>query len=442
MEGFPLILSFSLAGTLLGFFTGLIPGIHVNNVAFTLLTSLPVIFYLFEGASLPQGFLSLCVAALVVSAAISHTFLSFIPAAFFGAPEGDTALSLLPAHQMLLEGRGYEAVALSAVGSFCAVILAFLLLLPFKFVFAAPLHFYGVLNHAMLFLLVGISALLILTESFNERLLPTQAVLLALIVFLLSGALGHLILNTELVNVSSGPINAYRVSLLFPALTGLFGAASLLYSAAHTPEIPPQGLEEPEINKSELMKSVAAGTLFGSVVGFLPGVTAAHATVFAMLARRNRTPEQVILTLSSVNTANAIFCTAALFLILKPRSGTLIVVNELIDVEPWSGVIPPLSLCYLFISILVAGFLSYFVTRLVGRKLSTIFTKLPYRLVAFGVLALLFALVSLFNGVLGVLVMAVATCVGLVPIYVGVRRSHCMGVLLLPIILFYANISL
>ena len=117
-------------------------------------------------------------------------------------------------------------------------------------------------------------------------------------------------------------------------------------------------------------------------------------------------------------------------------------VNELIDVEPWSGVIPPLSLCYLFISILVAGFLSYFVTRLVGRKLSTIFTKLPYRLVAFGVLALLFALVSLFNGVLGVLVMAVATCVGLVPIYVGVRRSHCMGVLLLPIILFYANISL
>ncbi|RLG37525.1 MAG: hypothetical protein DRN91_05225 [Candidatus Alkanophagales archaeon] len=437
-----LLVGFSLVGTLIGFFTGLIPGIHVNNVAFTLLTLSPAIFRIIEGSPLPQGFLPLCVASLVISASVAHTFLSFIPTAFFGAPEGDTALSLLPAHHMLLEGRGYEAVSLSAVGSFCAVVSAFLLLLPFKFVFSAPLHFYGILDAVLLFLLLGISALLILTESFNERLMPMQAVLLALLVFMLSGALGYSILNTELMNISNGLFNSYRVSLLFPALTGLFGVASLLYSAAHAPDIPAQVLKEPEIDKSELTKSIAAGTLFGSVVGFLPGITAAHATVFAMLARRNRAPEQIILTLSSVNTANAIFCTAALFLILKPRSGALIAVSELISVEPWGGIIPPLSLCYLLISVLVASFFSYFATMLVGRRLSAIFTRLPYQLVVFGILTLLFALVFLFNGVFGMLVMLVATCIGLVPIYLGVRRSHCMGVLLLPIILFYANISL
>jgi len=43
-------------------------------------------------------------------------------------------------------------------------------------------------------------------------------------------------------------------------------------------------------------------------------------------------------------------------------------------------------------------------------------------------------LVFLFTGALGLLVLLVGTCIGLIPICFGVRRSTCMGVLLLPII--------
>jgi TctA family transporter len=79
--------------------------------------------------------------------------------------------------------------------------------------------------------------------------------------------------------------------MLFPALTGLFGLSTILFSLFYTPDIPEQRIEEPELEPGEI---------------FLPGITSAHATVMAMLARRNRQPEQVITTLSGVNTANVI----------------------------------------------------------------------------------------------------------------------------------------
>jgi len=51
-----------------------------------------------------------------------------------------------------------------------------------------------------------------------------------------------------------------------------------------------------------------------------------------------------------------------------------------------------------------------------------------------GIVVFLIVLVLLFTGALGLLVLLVGTVIGLIPIYVGVRRSTCMGVLLVPII--------
>ena len=50
------------------------------------------------------------------------------------------------------------------------------------------------------------------------------------------------------------------------------------------------------MEKGEIAKSVISGSVFGSMVSFLPGITSAHATVMAMLARRNRQPEPVYMT--------------------------------------------------------------------------------------------------------------------------------------------------
>ncbi|HID19574.1 MAG TPA: hypothetical protein EYP28_01335 [Methanophagales archaeon] len=422
-----LLIAFSMLGVLLGTITGLVPGFHPNNVAFILLAIAPMLLAELHFVDAFGTSATILVVAVILSASVAHTFLSFIPAAFIGAPEGDTALCLLPAHRLLLEGRAYESTVLSAIGSFGAVIFAFLALIPFYFIFA-QYQFYEIIQNYMLYIPIGISALLILTESFSERMETYQAIVLSSFVFILSGLFGYLILDMPSTCL-------FHASLLFPALTGLFGLSTILYSLFHTPEIPEQMIAEPEIEKGETVNSIISGSALGSLVSFLPGITSAHATVMAMLARRNREPEQVITTLSGVNTANVIFCLATLYLIFRARSGATIAISRLLQVQPWELVIPPLALIYLLIAALIAAALSFFITKYLGKQFALLFTKLPYRKMLISIVIFLFALVFLFTGALGLLVLLVATCIGLIPIHFGIRRSNCMGLLLLPIII-------
>jgi len=407
-----------MLGVFLGTLTGLIPGFHPNNVAVILVSISPVLMR--ELHFLAPSDFSIIVASAILATAVTHTFLSFIPAAFIGAPEADTALSLLPAHRLLLEGRVYEATVLSAIGSFGAVIFSLLWLSPFYFIVSSRL--FAILQSHLLYLLIGISAILILTESFSERMEPHLAIMLSTMVFTISGIFGIVLQNLP-------------VPMYFPAFTGLFGLSTILYSLFYTPEMPPQEIKEPEIRGMGILKSIVSGAVFGSMVSILPGITSAHATVMAMLARRNREPEQVILTLSGVNTANVIFCTATLFLTLRARSGTMIAINRIMEVQPWEGIAPHPALFQLLIAVLTASACSFFITRYMGKQFSLFFCRIPYRKMLFGTIISLTLLVFVITNWLGLLVLFVATTIGLIPIYTGVKRSNCMGVLLLPIII-------
>ena len=113
------VLAYTLLGVGLGTFTGLIPGVHVNNLV-----------PLLVGASAISGLLPMHLAAVIVAMMITHTLISYIPATFLGAPEPGTELSVLPAHRMLLEGRGYEVVRLTAFGCLGALMLSAALAIP------------------------------------------------------------------------------------------------------------------------------------------------------------------------------------------------------------------------------------------------------------------------------------------------------------------------
>ncbi|MDP6640721.1 MAG: tripartite tricarboxylate transporter permease, partial [Candidatus Poseidoniaceae archaeon] len=121
-------------GILLGSLTGLIPGFHVNNVALILLSLSP--------AMLMLGIPLFAVAAIIVSCGVVHTFLNYIPSALIGAPDGDTALSLLPGHRMLLSGNAAKGVAYSARGSQLGLILSLPLVLCARILFGDELGFY------------------------------------------------------------------------------------------------------------------------------------------------------------------------------------------------------------------------------------------------------------------------------------------------------------
>ena len=118
---------------------------------------------------------------------ITHTFLDALPSIFLGAPDSGLELSVLPGHKLLLEGRGYEAVVLTAIGSLFAVILM---------VAFAPIGLpliktiYPIIQNFIPYILILFSILLIYRDTKSKSL--------ALIIFLLSGVLGLITLNLQL----------------------------------------------------------------------------------------------------------------------------------------------------------------------------------------------------------------------------------------------------
>ena len=146
-------------GIFLGCMTGLIPGFHVNNVALLALSISP----LAVGAGIPLS----AVAAVIVSMSTVHTFLNYIPSALIGAPDGDTALALLPGHRMLISGHAAQGVAYSARGSQLGLLLSIPLLIVARLIFGTNpgLGLYETSRDILPWLLLAISTFLILTET-------------------------------------------------------------------------------------------------------------------------------------------------------------------------------------------------------------------------------------------------------------------------------------
>ena len=122
---------------------------------------------------------------------------------------------------------------------------------------------------------------------------------------------------------------------------------------------------------------------------------------------------------------------------MRPRSGAAAAVADLISIKEWSSSLPPLHLSYLLIAVLTAGFLSYFLVLKIGKIFAEFFTDLPYKEIVMATILFITAMVFLFTGLTGLVVLTVATFIGLLPITWGVRRSQCMGVLLIPIIFYF-----
>ena len=105
----PAIVSFviiaSIIGASLGTFTGLMPGIHVNTLASIMLVSYPVMESALSGL-VNQEYVSILVCCCIMSASVVHSFVDFVPSVFIGAPDAEDAVSILPGHRMVLQGRG------------------------------------------------------------------------------------------------------------------------------------------------------------------------------------------------------------------------------------------------------------------------------------------------------------------------------------------------
>ena len=402
-------------GILIGTTTGMIPGIHVNTAG----------AILFASSTFLLSFLSpefLCV--LMVAMSIAHALIEFVPSMLLGVPQEGTATSILPGHRMVLQGRSKEVIRVVSVGGFGAILVT-IAMLPI-FAIALPiLHEISKPFTWMILLVASIYLTYNLTSNMRDFLW-------SLLLFTLSGILGWIIFQTP---ISSG-------ITLMCTFSGLFGISTILFSLNDSSTIPHQNpFYELNLDYNKF-KSIFAGGITGAILGFLPGFGPAQGTVIAQAvsgANDNDDDDTVnfLLATSGLNISDCLFSLIAIYIIGNPRSGIAVYMSYLIF---------EMSLNHLAIFIfasLIAMSVSLVLSLKLGDSFSRLMGGVDYKKLSIAVILLQIVIlyVFIFYYKAPVLYMTLAlvtsTAMGMLPHYIGVGKSHLMGVLIIPAIVIY-----
>ncbi|MBS3096969.1 tripartite tricarboxylate transporter permease [Candidatus Woesearchaeota archaeon] len=390
-----------LLGCLMGVISGITPGLHINLVALILFSISPFLL----------GYTNVvAVASFIIAMSITHTFTDFISATYLGAPSDDTALAVLPAHRMLLEGMGHEAVKLTVIGSLLCLIIT--VILSPLLVIIVPIIFSYLKNYIGWLLLSVVVFMILREKSINKKFL-------AFVVVALSGILGLAVFNIP--NLKDP---------LLPMLSGLFGVSVLLLSLTQKVTLPIQRTTEMiKLKARDTAKALGSGVFSGSLVSIFPGLGPAQAAVLGGQLVGKIDVFSYLILVGGINTVSMILSLITLFTIEKARNGSIIVVQQLLQSIDFNALV-------LFLAVaLIAGGIATFLTLYVSKIFSSIMNRLNYAMLSIIIIAFIGLMVLYFSGVIGLLILAVATFIGLVPNIAEVSRSNSMACLLIPIIL-------
>ena len=393
-----LIIAMSL-GILVGTFSGLAPGIHINLVNTVMISILPTLL-------LYTNPLALCI--FIISMSITHTFLDTIPSIYLGAPEDDKALGVLQGHKMLLKGEGYAAVYYTIYGALFALILSIILsplmIISFNFLYPLIEPFVG-------YLLIVVTIIMILKDELK---------IWALFLFLISGTLGVIVFSLPNINEP-----------LFPLLSGLFGVSTLILSLKDKVNIKKQIIKKPKIEKTNAIKSVLSSTFAGSLISFLPGMGPSQGAVISQtFSKKDEDPNNFLMVIGGIGTVSMLVSFVTLFALNKARNGSVIAISTIMKVDG------NIFLIFLIVSLIV-GITSFFFTLFIAKKFSHFIVLINYQRLVLSVIALIFLICFLLSGVIGLIILVTSTAIGLIAPLKGVQRSHAMGCLILPVIFYF-----
>ena len=384
-----------LLGITAGTITGLIPGIHINLISIFIISA----SISFLGFIEPIYFVT-----LITAMAITHTFIDFIPSVFLGCPDTDTELSVLPGHELLKKGQGYQAVILTAYGSLFAIFILISIAYPSIFLIEKS---YDFIQTTIPYLLIIISLFLILLEK--NKISATLA-------FLLSGFLGLCVLNLPEVNQP-----------LLPLLTGLFGSSTLVLSIKNKIQIPKQEIIKPKI---KILKPLMGALIASPLCSFLPGLGSGQAAIIGNLISRTNQKGFLIL-LGATNTLVMGFSFICLYVISKTRTGAALAIQQIIGIFSWKLLILIITISF------ITGIISFFITLFLARFFSQKITKINYTKISIMTLILLTIVVLFITKFIGLMILIASTFTGIYCISLKVKRTNMMGCLIIPTIFFY-----
>lgn len=381
-----------IGGVFVGLITGIIPGLHINLLA--------IIIVSLAAEYVGDMFLP---ALFILSVGVTHNFVEAIPTLFFSTPTAETAL--VPAAQLLKEGKGYSAVQFFVVGALLGILMS-ILFAPLLF-FIIPLAYAYVKNFTGWILSFVLLLMILKEDSFVKKMW-------AFVVTLSAGIFGTLVLQSSILQP------------LFLLLSGLFGASSLVFSIIDQTKIPAQNNTTNIVGRRRTVKAATGAVGALMLTTLLPGIGAAQASVVPSLFLRVQGTSYITL-LGSIGTADFIVSLITFVTIQKARNGAIAIMTSLVDAHQY--------LLTFFATTVFVGGLALLGTLLLARKLLPLLNVVNYSLFCFIMLLVLFFMTFVFAGIQGILVMITGLSIGSLSLLKGVSRSHAMSCLIVPVII-------
>jgi len=423
-----LMLLVAAGGAVVASILSIVPALHIYNVAGFIILATAA-----WGELAPPPLLATFFLGLITGYAMLNT----IPSIFLAAPDDSTVFVVLPGQKYLLQKRGYEAAVLTGVGGLGGIGVLALLSPVASRVFPA---LRAILQPHMHWILWTIIAYMLISEwpkgsdrapaGWRRWWEGWKSLTAGLVTFLLSGLLGFILIYRSLVPVTVAYQN------LLPAFIGLFAVPWILQNLLSQVEIPEQHIASSiDATPWLLARGTFAGTLGGLFAAFFPVVTGGIGGFIAGHATAQRDDRLFII---SQGASKIVYYVGGFLFFFVPglhltRGGMAWMLSSL-----WSAYTP--QTYYLATAaVVVSGILSFFLLLLMTRLTIWLIGRVHYRWVSLGTLAVLLVIVIGMTGWGGVLICAVSTGIGLIPVLWGSRRMNCMGVLLLPIALNMAG---
>lgn len=420
-----LIALVTLSGTLAGCILACVPSLHVYSI---LGLATAGIHWLNAGASpVPHDLIIALMGGAITGWSVTNT----IPSVLLAAPDESAVLTVLPGQTYAMEGRGFEAVMITATGSLLALLLMVACMAPIAPAVLPALQ--SVFRNHTHWILWTVIAFLLMSEwpklgtqgqggwrRFFDGWITTGA---GLLTFLLAGILGFIIRYRSPVSTDMAFQN------LMPALVGLFALPWLILNVASRTELPAQSFTPAvRVDPRLILRGTLAGTLGGAFAAFFPGITGGIGGLLAGHATAQRDSRVFMV---SQGASKAVYYVGAFAIFFVPgidltRGTGAWLVRQFYEPTSWRDYYVVLGV------ICIAAAAAFVLTAPLARVTLRLAERTGYRSISIASAAVSVLLVLASTGLAGLAVMTVATGIGLIPVLFHSRRLNCLGVILLP----------
>lgn len=426
MSAFWIVLTSTVAGTVVASVLACLPGLHIYNVMGALVLGILAL----EGTAhaIPVDVYLPAFTAMVVGWSMLNT----IPAVLLGTPDESAMFTVLPGQKYLMAGRGFEGTMITAVGGLAGAFFLVGVMAPL-----APRYLpvsQQVLKGHMHWVLWVIITFMLMSEwpkggnrgpaGWAKFYDAWKTLLAGLATFVLAGLLGFILLTRSPVS------HEVAFQNIMPAFVGLFAVPWCLLNMISAADVPPQKTAKSlAIDGDVILRSVWSGGLGGGIAAYFPVVTGG---VGGMLAGHACAQRDERIFIMGQGVSKFIYYVGAFMLMFVPglnltRGGGAWMVKALYT---------PMGVADYFLvlgSIAIAAGLSYLMMEPLTKLTLKFVDRFNYRHVSTFALAIIVVMVYAVTGWVGMFIATVATGIGLLPVLFGSRRLNCLGILLLPI---------